>query len=200
MKQQFISKRNHVYLSEKNGEKIVVKEFVKVKDWKQEVDRYAIFKKEGIRIPEVIEAENCSLLLSFVEGKTMVDILEEQETAQCVDYEPWKALVDWLIDCANRAQFWIKDLNLRNFIYQEQRKIIYGIDFEGEITTDFMQGAAVLIAYLQLYRPERTSLKYKISDYLISEFCEKMGFAKDLLYQEVENSCVQILEYRKKRH
>lgn len=193
------SKRNDVRLEEKEGKKVVVKAFRQQEDWCREYERYQELQKAGVRIPKVLLAEPGCLVLSYIEGQTALEQLEQQEEQGIFLPHIWQALASWVADCSERSGFLMKDMNPGNFIYHEETACFYGIDFEGETAEDTAQAAGMLLGFLEMADPANTLFKQKVCSYLRENLCVMLKLVPEILDQRTEETRVMIRHRRKKR-
>lgn len=116
-----------------------------------------------------------------------MDCLEEQENTGYVNWDIWKKLVEWLAVLQKQTGFGMTDVNLRNFLYDQESKILYGVDFEECVKTDIITPAASLAAFIRNYFPENTPLKQEISTFILNRFAYIYDLEIDILLCESQN-------------
>ncbi|MFA5523769.1 MAG: hypothetical protein WDA24_05365 [Tissierellales bacterium] len=86
-----------------------------------------MLKELGILVPEIIHKDKDSLIMEYVEGELVVDLVERLDNGDWID-----KLALWLSELHKNSKengsLLKKDVNLRNFIYRDGQ--IYGLDFE----------------------------------------------------------------------
>ncbi len=148
---------------------------------------------------KVIRADNKTLVLSELPGQTLVDCLEEQEQTGGPVWDVWEKLVTWLTAFRQHTGFVMTDVNLRNFLYDEKSKMLYGLDFEECSTGSMCISAASAAAFIRTYRPENTPLKREISEYILQMFAQNCEMELDHLVLETVRQEAKILARRKNK-
>lgn len=124
----FFSKRNKVTLIEYKNTKAVRKDFMIKSDCALEKKFYQEMSEE-LQVPKVLEAGSDFLILEYIDQKNMYDVLVEQ-AENGFEKEPWEKLWNWILKCKEKSGKIPSDGNIRNYLWNETTKNIYGIDFE----------------------------------------------------------------------
>lgn len=193
------SRRNHASLIETAAGPMVKKQHRREDTYLKELLVYRKLRGKDVPCAEVVLARSKTIWMTKLPGKTLVEVLEEQERAQSVEWSVWDRLVDWLISFSEQTRFVMSDANLRNFIYDEQTKILYGVDFEECAEGSLMHTAARLAAFIRVYAPENTWLKQEISRYILQRFSEYLHVEAKLLLRESKQEEEILLMRRKER-
>lgn len=202
MEQTFKSKRNKVLLIN-SEQSIVAKHFERLDDWGQEYKRYQVLSAHNVKVPKILDAEPGVLHMAYVEGETVLEILEAYSRG---DYpsdkadKVWAALADWLVYCFEQTGFLMKDQNLRNFIYNCTEQCIYGVDFEGEISAEPAEAVSMLLAYICLYDLPEQMTHRKVYEYLKKRLAEAFKIEAEILEQKTEEACVFLIDRRRKKN
>lgn len=127
------SKRNQVYkvmLHENSNSKLAILKRYSPDNLKFldiEYENMHMLKESGILVPEIIYKDNDSLIMEYIEGALVVDLVERLDNGDWID-----KLALWMTELHKNSKgngsLLKKDVNLRNFIYRNGQ--IYGLDFE----------------------------------------------------------------------
>lgn len=196
--QLYKSRRNRAALVRSSGTAFVRKTFREDAAFRMEQKIYRLLEHTNLPCAKVLRAEENALVLSQLPGQTLVECLEQQETAGVIQWEVWDRLVQWLIDFQQYTGFVMTDLNLRNFLYDPSTQTLYGLDFEECIAGSMLLPAGAVAAFIRTYRPENTPLKQEISQYILNLFAEKCRLDADSLFRESARQEAFLLERRNK--
>ena len=196
---KYKSRRNSARLVQTDGGRVVIKTFAEEEVFQKELQIYRLLQDKDLPCAKVIRAENNTLVLSELPGQNLVECLEQQERMGQPIWDVWEKLVEWLTAFTRHTGFVMTDVNLRNFLYDENTKILYGLDFEQCGPWDMMIPAARVGAYIRTYKPENTPIKQEISQYVLGLFAQSWGLEADTLLQESERQEMEILQRRKNR-
>ena len=145
------SKHNSVRIVHADGQTCVRKVFDNPSDWERELKLLRMFS--GILdVPKVIRSVFGILLLEYRPHPTLLDELERQER-EGFSPDPWHALKSWILRAYGHSGLIPGDVNLRNFLWDAERKTICGIDFEGYIPGIPSDALAQAAAFLPEYEP-----------------------------------------------
>lgn len=196
---KYKSRRNDVRLIQNNVERYVVKSFSMEEDFQKELKIYKMLQKIDIPCAKIIMICDKTLLLTELPGENLVDCLEEQENTGYVNWDIWKKLVEWLAVLQKQTGFGMTDVNLRNFLYDQESKILYGVDFEECVKTDIITPAASLAAFIRNYFPENTPLKQEISTFILNRFAYIYDLEIDILLCESQKQETLLKERHEKQ-
>lgn len=153
------SKRNRVELWEdESGRRVIKKTYADPMNLQKEKENLA--RLIGLRVPKILQEEKDALVLTYLKGECMGDVLQRWEREGRDAEEIFCALIDWLEELEGRCQGRLADVNLRNFLWDGSR--IYGVDFEEEITqgeNGLEQNFGGILAFYWLHAPEGTAYK-----------------------------------------
>ncbi len=199
MAQQLLykSRRNRVRLVQTDAGRLVVKTFSQEEAFQKELQIYKLLQGKNIPCAKVIRAENNTLVLSQLPGQTLVQCLEQQEQTGVPVWDVWEKLVAWLTSFAQHTGFLMTDVNLRNFVYDEKTKTLYGLDFEQCDVCAMTLSAATVAAFIRTYKPENTPLKQQISQYVLQLFAKNCNIPIDDLVLESARQEAKLLARRK---
>jgi tRNA A-37 threonylcarbamoyl transferase component Bud32 len=128
--------------------------------------------KQGLVVPEVIEAQNGVILMSFISGETLVDIINATFDPHLIDL-----LAQWYYNYHSVHRQIKGDPRLRNFIYHEN--VLYGVDFEESCSGPWMLDIAGISASLLDTNPIFDSRKKKLSWHLLDSYLSLLGQERD---------------------
>lgn len=202
------SKRNIVMMEIRKDTCIVRKEFKTLDALKKEINIYMTIQNR-VNVPDIIGRQKNTLLLSYIHGRTALEILEEQECIfqqkkENVDWQIWDSLLAYLflfyseMNWQAHESMCLVDLNLRHFIYEEEEQIFYGVDFEHCHEGERERDIANLIANILMHRPEHTEYKERLVNYLLEKVPEYMDIDSKKLGDYREKEIAKIVLKRKK--
>ena len=187
---------------------IVRKEFKTLDALKKEINIYITIRNR-VSVPDIIGRQQNTLLLSYIHGRTALEILEEQEhiyqqRKEDVDWQIWDCLLEYLflfyseMNWQAHESTCLGDLNLNNFIYEEEEQVFYGVDFahchEGEREHDI----ANLVSNILMHRPEHSEYKERLAAYLIEKISKYMDIDRQKLENYRKKEIARIMLERKK--
>ena len=194
--EHYKSRRNRASLVQTDAGRFVVKTFSDDGSFQKEAHIYRLLQDKELPCAKVIAAKDHTLVLSELPGQNLVDCLEQQERSGRPVWEVWEKLVAWLTAFQQNTGFVMTDVNLRNFLYDETTKTLYGLDFEECDICSMAVPAARVAAYIRTYKPEYTRLKQEISQYVLNLFAHTCGLDAELLSRESGRQETKLLERR----
>lgn len=192
------SRRNRAALVGAETGQWIQKTFAREESFQKELQIYRLLEKTDLPCARVLEVRDKTLLLSRLPGKTLVDCLEAQEQAGQIQWSVWEKLVNWLGDFHRLTGFSMTDVNLRNFLYDEKKDTLYGLDFEECRQEELVIPAAAVAAFIRTYKPENTPLKQEISQYILTLFARSYGLEVEALLSQTGRQEQILLKRRKK--
>lgn len=131
--EKLVSKRNQVYkvmLHENTNSRLaILKKYSRdnLESLNIEYENMQMLKQSDIVIPEIIYKDKDSLIMEYIQGELVVDLVERLDIGNWIDeLALWTAKLHGVLEGDNKL---LKlDVNLRNFIYSNDK--IYGLDFE----------------------------------------------------------------------
>lgn len=196
---KYESRRNSASLVQTDAGRFVVKTFAEEASFQKELHMYSLLRDTDLPCAKVIGAENKTLVLSELPGQNLVECLQQQERTGLPVWEVWEKLVAWLTAFHRHTGFVMTDVNLRNFLYDENTKMLYGLDFEECSVGSMIIPAASVAAFIRTYKPENTLLKQEISKYVLQLFARSCEMEVDGLLLESARQEAKILARRKNR-
>jgi len=128
--------------------------------------------KNSLAVPEVIDARDGVILMSFIPGETLVDSINTTFDPHLIDL-----LARWYYDYHSVHRKIKGDPRLRNFIYYENT--LYGVDFEESCPGHWMLDIAGISASLLDTNPIFDSKKRKLSWHLLDSYLSLLGQERD---------------------
>ncbi len=178
------SRRNSVSLVQTDGGRFVKKTFSEDEAFQKELQIYGLLQDKNLPCAKVIGADHKTLLLSELPGRNLVECLEEQERRGTPVWEIWEKLAAWLMAFRQHTGLVMTDVNLRNFLYDEPTKTLYGVDFEECDVGSMVPPAASVAAFIRTYKPEHTPLKQEIAGFVLNLFARYCDEKVDHLFLE----------------
>ena len=197
MGKQFQSRRNRVALCQREKTPCVTKDFSEEAAFWKELQVYKALENSPIPCARVLDQQSRTLVLSCLPGENLVDWLQQQEQTGAVNWDIWEKLVDWLVAFEKQTGLVMTDVNLRNFLYDAEKKVLYGLDFEQCDKGSMIVCAAALAAFICSYRPEQTPLKQQIAQFVLERFSDLCRLDISQLQQQTQNQA-QIISQRRK--
>ncbi|MGI6361320.1 MAG: RIO1 family regulatory kinase/ATPase [Bacillota bacterium] len=159
LKETFVSKQNKVFLLERAGSLLVCKKYLN-DGLLREQQILSKLRAAGLAVPQVLEVGEDYLLLSYLEGINLCDFLRQEEAQNREGREVIEPLWSWLEQFYACLQQGRGDVNLRNFIWDRQKKLLYGVDFTDAKNTDRITDWGNILAYALSYDPVFTTWKF----------------------------------------
>ncbi|MEX1378107.1 MAG: hypothetical protein AB1Z23_11630 [Eubacteriales bacterium] len=183
------SLKNEVY---REGDK-VMKRFADKEAFFRELETAQKLRECGVSVAKVIESSDNQIIYEWIEGEgyhNLVDSFEQKHA---------RALVDWLVQYYHATGRLRGDVNLRNFIYNDELNKCIGVDFEenyteGEEEKDFGR----IIAFASTYEPSFTENKKNCIKLLMDEF-ERVGADKAKIKESYLAEIYDIIKRRTNR-
>jgi Ser/Thr protein kinase RdoA (MazF antagonist) len=200
---RFPSKKNEVYRITDGEHEKVIKIFSSFDSFLNEKRMGDILKGTKIITPKrmSVNEESLTLTYEYIEALPVVDYIESEnikETIAIID-KVCKWLVNFYHTCYEKTgkQYILGDAHLRNFIYDETEKEVYGVDFEecrpGMMETDI----ARLYVFILHYDPAFTMRKRKIARYFKNTLSLQLALDDRLLKDEIKRETGELIERRK---
>jgi hypothetical protein len=122
----------------------------------------------GLAVPEVIEAQDEVILMSFIRGETLVDRINTTFDPHLIDM-----LAQWYYNFHFLHRQIKGDPRLRNFIYHDNA--LYGVDFEESRPGPWMLDIAGISASLLDTDPIFDMRKRRLSWHLLDSYLSLLG-------------------------
>lgn len=183
---QYKSRRNNVQQIETETGIFVRKAYQQREMQILELNVYNMLKNTALAHPQVMQSQDGMLVLSWLPGITLLEELEEQERSRVIFWDVWKKLTEWVIQFNEITGFVVTDPNLRNFIYDAENGMLYGLDFEECAEGDVIESIGRLAAFVRLYDPMFTPTKQAIADYILREAANRLDVEPESLLQETK--------------
>mgnify|MGYP005835307183 CR=1 FL=1 len=201
IQKKFDSKKNTVAYVTIDDKPRVIKWFVP--GFKRQMkSEYSILKKglSKINIPSIIEIdeENNVIIMSYISGKNLCDILNNKK----IDIIEKKRLIfllsEWFFNFhkffKTDENFFIRgDSNLRNFIYNDR---IWGVDFEETRIGKPVEDIAGLCSSLLTTDPMFTNEKFELCRLFIDSYSKLTLKKIDNINNEIAYALLEKIQYR----
>lgn len=217
---QFLSKKNKVfkvsYKDDKGKPCIgVVKIFSKRKrQLEKEAFMLEVLRNRRCAVPEIYYKGSDFLLIEFVGGKTLLDVITEEEFDSKSESSLKKSsdnienIIENVCSCLKSCYFEaseamgkttiMADMNLRNFILKKtlHGDKIYRIDFEDHRAGNVTEDLGSLCAFILSYYPAHTEWKVYLVEKFIKSFKQSFFIDIDEINAEI-NKSLSILNLRR---
>lgn len=213
IKEKFKSRKNEVYYvnlkkTDKQVIPCVLKKYITSRENKsKETFLLKVLRENGLNVPKVYFEGSNHILLQYIDGETLLDILVNLENQQNdnIDFENnYKLLYklfEWLenlYSISNKAlgkAYIFEDINFRNFIINGDK--IYGVDFEDCHCKGYKErDGGRICAFLITYDPAFTQWKVAVTKQAIEIMTKEFGYNRRLLKEEVEKEFLAIEKRR----
>ncbi|SCY52020.1 RIO1 family regulatory kinase/ATPase domain-containing protein [Alkaliphilus peptidifermentans] len=212
---KFQSKKNEVYkvtCIEDNtnfNKGLIVKKYLQSHlNFENEVHLLTELHRYGLSVPRVFRVEEKCIIMEYIEGKTLADVLYESEVnseeGRLMQYKVKKYLTgDLLFWLKNFYQYTkiirgknliLKDIHLRNFIFGDS---LVGVDFENCCEGKKEEDIGKLCAFIATYDPPWTTLKMELIEEMVGKACEILSLDEDILMLEIDKELTAIKKRRK---
>lgn len=183
---QYQSRRNCACLLETDMGVIVQKQYHQESAYRRELLVYEELQTSALPHAKLLWSEDLTICLAQLPGKTLLEVLESQEAFGHVEETVWQKLAVWMVEFSRATGFVMTDVNLRNFLWDEENSCVYGLDFEECAEGNPSSMAALLAAYIRTYAPENTPVKRQISDCVLETFSRECHVELQTLILETE--------------
>ncbi|HAJ95776.1 MAG TPA: hypothetical protein DCP02_06040 [Actinobacteria bacterium] len=205
--QKFYSKRNEVCLVKdrdgSDGENYVLKIFKgRQKERRKKIEGNFLkdLRISSLHVPELLLTGKDYLLMEYIKGSTLLDILIRHEGNGSSDDRPFLMAIDFIYDfyrhtleSAGRSYI-LKDINLRNFICREDK--LYRIDFEDCAPGYIEEDLGKLFAFMLTYDPVFTEWKISRVKDFFKYLSDKYSADTDNIKSEMKRELISIEDRR----
>jgi len=212
IRERFKSRKNEVYLvdlKKAEGQMIpgVLKKYITSKENKsKEAFLLKVLRENGLNVPQIYFEGDDFLILEYLNGETLLDIIANLEKNQGEDVDYKKnhkvlfQLFEWLqkLYCISKdticKSYFFEDINLRNFIVNDE---IYGIDLEECCCRGYRErDGGRFCAFLLTYSPAFTKWKLLAAKQAVEIMTRDFEYSRELLKKEIEKEFVEIQNRR----
>jgi tRNA A-37 threonylcarbamoyl transferase component Bud32 len=204
LQKRFDSKKNTVAYIVINGQPRILKWFVP--GLKQNMDiEYDVLKKgyADLAIPSPLEkdTENNVLVLSYIMGNNLCDLLNDEHTKLEEKKKLIQQLAAWFVSFHTRFQseegFRIRgDACLRNFVFSKNR--VWGVDFEESRIGKPTEDIATLCASILSTDPMFTEEKYQLCQTFVDEYRKSTKWMLENINSEISYALLERIQWRPK--
>jgi tRNA A-37 threonylcarbamoyl transferase component Bud32 len=204
LQKRFKSKKNTVAYVVSNGQPRILKWFVP--GLKQNMDiEYSILKKgfSDITMPSPLEkdAENNVLVMSYIIGENVCDIVNDPRTILEEKQKVVHLLADWFGNFHNFFKsedgFRLRgDATLKNFILSRSR--IWGVDFEESRIGKPNEDLATLCVSLLSTDPMFTDEKFQLCQIFLDAYQKSVKWGIEQLNADISYALLERIQWRPK--
>lgn len=155
---RFYSKRNQVYPVLFYGNATVEKRFLELESWIREQALYTMLADQ-LPLSRVLESAPGLLVTEYLPFPHFSEVFERQETGG-FDPAPWNSLLRWLKQCHHLCGKLPEDVNLRDFLWDEEHRRAIGLDLEAYRSVSLSEFGAVLAVRLLEDTPNGIAAKH----------------------------------------
>ncbi|TEB14153.1 Phosphotransferase enzyme family protein [Pelotomaculum sp. FP] len=127
--------------------------------------------KQGINVPDVIWHDNNIIIMPYIQGVLLVDLLidiEIEEELWIGELAKWLRKLHGYMNISSQVCLCMSDLNLRNFIFDGQK--FFGLDFENVCFYPPERDLGGICAFILNNHPMFENWKYRICNSLIRAY------------------------------
>jgi tRNA A-37 threonylcarbamoyl transferase component Bud32 len=183
---RFVSRKNSVYLVRRNDERLILKVFASDRadnEYRVLRDAYGA----GIPVPRPVELKGRAILMEFVEGRTVNDLVDEGAgPGPVLGVASWLARFHRTFLREDDQVLLKSDAIFKNFIVADR---VYGIDFELSRPGRPEEDVGEAISFLLDTYPMFTDDKYRLAVAFINRYQDESG----IILQDIESSIAKSL-------
>ncbi len=177
----FTSRKNSVFLVRYHGKLAVCKHFKSVESAQKEWTLLFRLKSIGIPAPNPITLFGNWSIREFVDGVPISDLIDmDSHNIRWIT-----PLAIWLYSFHRYVNLKLGDVNLRNFIFQEENRAIYAIDFEDVSQGNPLEDIGDLVVHILTHRPEFTDNKFRMATTLIKSYSDIAKISRKSIINEL---------------
>lgn len=163
-------------------------------NFENELDKLKTSNEAGLSVPNVIGAENGVILMTFIPGDTLVNLINRTFQPEILD-----ELALWYYRYHNVHAMVKGDPRLRNFIWNDNR--LFGLDFEESKRGHWMLDIAGIAASLLDTNPVNDKRKRALVWRFLEKYTEHRGIARTqeldkLFIKTIADTLAQTSEWR----
>ncbi len=182
----FTSRKNRVFLIKYAGILAVCKQFASLASAYREWSLLFRLRSIGLHAPKPITLHGKWMIREFVDGVPVSDKMDAGVSSGWI-----KPLSQWLYDFHRYTNLRLGDVNLRNFIFQEESEAIYAIDFEDVRHGSPLEDVGDLVVHILTYRPAFTMQRFTTAARFLKTYIELSGTTKREIIEEIYNAFVR---------
>jgi tRNA A-37 threonylcarbamoyl transferase component Bud32 len=190
---KFASKKNHVYLVDLDGKRMIMKLFTNdrcANEFRTLGQAYDV----GIPVPRPYEMRDHAILMEYIVGKTVNDLLEVERRYDLVlGVASWLARFHRMFQDDDGKVLLKSDAIFKNFIVADR---IYGIDFELSRQGNPEEDVGEAISFLLDTNPMFTDDKIKLAHSFIRHYEDESGIKLNDIEDSIAKSLIEAASFR----
>lgn len=189
---KFQSKKNNVYLVERNSRRCILKLYANGR-WETEYNTLRSAYGRGIPVPRPVEMRDGAILMEYIEGKTINDLIDNGLVPELIlGTASW--LAGFHLAFYDNGTVLIKsDAIFKNFIVSDR---IYGIDFEMSRPGRPEEDVGEAISYLLDTNPMFTEEKFRLARSFIKVYEQESGIRLHDIEDSIVKSLIEAANHR----
>lgn len=178
-------------------EELVVWKQYEQGDTMYELAMLKLLRNNRLKTPTVLAASDAGILLQYVQGVNLCELFAQAEREHDYAEEIVFELVRWFKRYYEATGGKSRgDINLRNFIYNEEEHALYGLDFENTNFRSPVYDIGDLLAYLINYEPAFSDWKCEWLKRVASAFIVELRLSATELRKQYQ-AALHDLEQRR---
>ncbi|OPY30219.1 MAG: putative bifunctional tRNA threonylcarbamoyladenosine biosynthesis protein [Methanocella sp. PtaU1.Bin125] len=190
---KFASRKNSVYLVERENRPLVMKIFSSDR-YKNEYCVLQAAYSAGVPVPRPVDQKGKAILMEYVDGPTVNDLIDrEQRTDLVLDVASWLARFHRAFATGEDEVLVKSDAIFKNFIVADR---VYGIDFELARWGRPEEDVGETISFLLDTAPMFTEDKYRLAYSFIKRYEAESGIILDNIEDSIAKSLIEAASFR----
>lgn len=213
IEERFNSKKNEVfkvkYFDGNMLKRVVVKNYLQPPmNMENEIYFLTELNNAGVPVPKIYFSEDRCVIMEYIEGKTLIDALDEgeknSERNHILKNQAQKYLLEDLVNWLKLFYYngkkitgnniILMDIHLRNFIID---KNLVGVDFENCLEGRIEEDIGKLCAFIVTYDPPWTQWKTELMEGMIEKTVEVFSLDPEILMSEIDKELISIEKRRR---
>jgi tRNA A-37 threonylcarbamoyl transferase component Bud32 len=190
---KFASRKNSVYLVEREGRPLVMKIFSSDRYGNEYCILQAAYSA-GIPVPRPVEQKGKAILMEYVDGQTVNDLLDSGQRPDLVlGVASWLARFHRAFVTGDGDVLLKSDAIFKNFIVADR---IYGVDFELTKWGRPEEDVGETISFLLDTSPMFTEDKYRLAHSFIRRYQDESGIILNNIEDSIAKSLMEAASFR----
>lgn len=190
---KFASRKNSVYLVERDGRPLILKIFASDR-YKNEYCILQAAHSSGIPVPRPVEQKGNAILMEFIDGPTVNDLVDNgHRTDLVLGVASWLARFHQAFVTGDGDVLLKSDAIFKNFIVTDR---IFGIDFELAKWGRPEEDVGEAISFLLDTYPMFTGDKYRLASNFIRRYQDESGIILSNIEDSIAKSLIEAAGFR----